>query len=131
MRPGIGLVFGPMVTVAMFGVAPKMAGAASGVLNTIRQIGTAIGSAAVGAVLQNRLASSLPDGASRWAGGFPEGHADAMARFQHGFVEAVRAALALSIAMIALGAVACALVRHRPAVHPGKTREMAPSAPSC
>ncbi|MFJ1792981.1 MFS transporter [Kitasatospora griseola] len=56
---GIGCVFGPLVTVAMYNVEPAMAGAASGVMNTIRQIGTVIGSAAVGAVLQNRLAASL------------------------------------------------------------------------
>lgn len=58
---GIGCVFGPMVTVAMYNVEPAMAGAASGVLNTIRQVGTVIGSAAVGAVLQSRLAAALRD----------------------------------------------------------------------
>lgn len=68
---GIGCVFGPMVTVAMYNVEPKMAGAASGVLNTIRQIGTVIGSAAVGAVLQNRLAGSLQDEAAKRAADLP------------------------------------------------------------
>ncbi|WP_218161446.1 MFS transporter [Saccharopolyspora kobensis] len=69
---GIGCVFGPMVTVAMYNVKPEMAGAASGVLNTIRQIGTVIGSAAVGAVLQNRLAASLQDEAAKQATDLPE-----------------------------------------------------------
>lgn len=68
---GIGCVFGPMVTVAMYQVEPMMAGAASGVLNTIRQIGTVIGSAAVGAVLQNRLAASLQDEAAKRASDLP------------------------------------------------------------
>ena len=36
-----------------------MAGAAAGVLNTVRQVGGAIGSAAVGAILQNQLAAQL------------------------------------------------------------------------
>ena len=36
-----------------------MAGAASGMLNTVRQVGSVIGTAAVGALLQNRLVSSL------------------------------------------------------------------------
>ena len=49
----------PLTTVAMREVDPRMAGAASGMLNTVRQVGSVIGTAAVGALLQNRLASSL------------------------------------------------------------------------
>jgi hypothetical protein len=56
---GVGGVFAPMATEAMRGIEPRMAGAASGVYNTIRQIGSVVGSAAMGAVLQNQLASSL------------------------------------------------------------------------
>ncbi|MBV9382642.1 MAG: MFS transporter, partial [Streptosporangiaceae bacterium] len=47
------------VTVAMRNIDPRMAGAASGVLNTVRQVGLVIGTAAVGALLQNRLVSSM------------------------------------------------------------------------
>jgi EmrB/QacA subfamily drug resistance transporter len=56
---GMGCVFAPMVTVAMRNIDPRMAGAASGVLNTVRQVGLVIGTAAVGALLQNRLVSSM------------------------------------------------------------------------
>jgi EmrB/QacA subfamily drug resistance transporter len=56
---GMGMTFAPMTTVAMRNIQPRIAGAASGVLNTIRQLGAAIGSAVVGAVLQNQLATSL------------------------------------------------------------------------
>jgi EmrB/QacA subfamily drug resistance transporter len=56
---GMGCIFAPMVTVAMRNIDPRMAGAASGVLNTVRQVGLVIGTAAVGALLQNRLASSM------------------------------------------------------------------------
>ena len=56
---GLGLVFAPMTTVAMRDIRPHMAGAASGVLNTTRQLGAVIGAAAVGAVLQNQLAVAL------------------------------------------------------------------------
>jgi EmrB/QacA subfamily drug resistance transporter len=56
---GMGCVFAPLVTVAMRDIQPQMAGAASGVLNTVRQVGLVIGTAAVGALLQNRLASTL------------------------------------------------------------------------
>jgi MFS family permease len=62
---GMGCVFPPMTTTAMRDVDPKLAGAASGMLNTIRQVGSVIGTAAVGALLQNRLASSLMAEATR------------------------------------------------------------------
>ena len=56
---GMGCTFAPMVTTAMRNIDPRMAGAASGVLNTVRQTGLVVGKAAVGALLQNRLVSSL------------------------------------------------------------------------
>ena len=56
---GMGMTFAPMTTVAMRNIEPRMAGAASGVLNTTRQLGAAIGSAVVGALLQNQLATAL------------------------------------------------------------------------
>jgi EmrB/QacA subfamily drug resistance transporter len=68
---GIGCVFAPMATEAMRGVEPRMAGAAAGVNNTIRQIGSVVGSAAMGAVLQNRLAVSLQHEATVRAGQLP------------------------------------------------------------
>jgi EmrB/QacA subfamily drug resistance transporter len=58
---GMGMTFAPMTTVAMRNISPRMAGAASGVLNTTRQVGAAVGSAVVGAVLQSRLATTLHD----------------------------------------------------------------------
>jgi MFS family permease len=68
---GMGCVFAPMVTVAMRNVDPRMAGAASGVLNTIRQVGLVIGTAAVGALLQNRLFSSMNSQAATRAKALP------------------------------------------------------------
>jgi MFS family permease len=56
---GMGLTFAPLTTVAMRNIPQIQAGAASGFLNTTRQVGGAIGSAVVGAVLQHRLASEL------------------------------------------------------------------------
>jgi EmrB/QacA subfamily drug resistance transporter len=61
---GMGCVFAPMATVAMRNIDPRMAGAASGVLNTVRQVGSVIGTAAVGALLQNRLVSAMADQAA-------------------------------------------------------------------
>jgi EmrB/QacA subfamily drug resistance transporter len=61
---GLGCIFAPMVTVAMRNIDPRMAGAASGVLNTVRQVGLVIGTATVGALLQNRLVSSIANQAT-------------------------------------------------------------------
>jgi EmrB/QacA subfamily drug resistance transporter len=58
---GMGCLFAPLATIAMRNVSPAMAGAASGVLNTTRQTGAALGTAAIGAVLESRLASALHD----------------------------------------------------------------------
>jgi EmrB/QacA subfamily drug resistance transporter len=58
---GMGMTFAPMTTVAMRNISPRMAGAASGVLNTTRQVGAAVGSAVVGALLQSHLATTLHD----------------------------------------------------------------------
>src|ERR1700737_2604777 len=58
---GMGMTFAPMTTVAMRNISPRMAGAASGVLNTTRQVGAAVGSAVVGALLQNRLCVTRHD----------------------------------------------------------------------
>ena len=68
---GMGCIFAPMVTVAMRNIDPRMAGAASGVLNTVRQVGLVIGTATVGALLQNRLVSSIASQASTRSAALP------------------------------------------------------------
>jgi MFS family permease len=68
---GMGCVFPPMTTVAMRAIEPPAAGAASGLLNTNRQVGSVIGAAAVGALLQNRLAVALPSQARQRSAGLP------------------------------------------------------------
>jgi EmrB/QacA subfamily drug resistance transporter len=68
---GLGCIFAPLVTTAMRNIQPQLAGAASGVLNTVRQVGLVIGTAAVGALLQNRLVSSMTSQANARAGALP------------------------------------------------------------
>ena len=68
---GMGCIFAPLVTTAMRNVKPQLAGAASGVLNTIRQVGLVIGTAAVGALLQNRLVSAMTSQADARTGALP------------------------------------------------------------
>jgi EmrB/QacA subfamily drug resistance transporter len=68
---GMGCTFPPMTTVALRDVQTQLAGAASGMVNTTRQVGAVIGTAAVGALLQNRLFSSLTAQAQARAAGLP------------------------------------------------------------
>ncbi|HTU74118.1 MAG TPA: DHA2 family efflux MFS transporter permease subunit [Trebonia sp.] len=78
---GTGCTMSPMQTIATRNVPPHLAGGASGVLNTLRQTGSALGSALVLAVLESRLAAG------------------------HGYVGALRAAIAVPITALLLGAV--------------------------
>jgi EmrB/QacA subfamily drug resistance transporter len=87
---GMGGTFPPMTTTAMSEVDPKMAGAASGVLNTTRQVGSVIGTAAVGALLQNRLVSSLTSRATAVSASLPP---QARGPFVSGFRQAAASGL--------------------------------------
>src|SRR5580704_1492871 len=87
---GMGGTFAPLTTVAMREVEPRMAGAASGMLNTVRQVGSVIGTAAVGALLQNRLVSSLSSQAAIASARLP---APARAPFVNGFRQAAASGL--------------------------------------
>jgi hypothetical protein len=69
----------------MRNIEPRMAGAASGLINTTRQLGSVIGSAAVGALLQNQLASKLNESAQAHAAALPPQFRD---RFMAGFSHA-------------------------------------------
>jgi EmrB/QacA subfamily drug resistance transporter len=91
---GLGCTFAPLATVAMRNINPRVAGAASGLLNTTRQLGGAIGSAVVGAVLQNRLAVSLHDQAVKYAAQLPpQMPSQARQRFIDAFTSAGKGAL--------------------------------------
>ena len=79
---GMGFVFAPLTTLAMRDVQPALAGAASGFLFTNRQVGQALGSAVIGSVLANRVASELPGQAAHLASRVP---APLRGRFVAGF----------------------------------------------
>ncbi|WP_232835604.1 DHA2 family efflux MFS transporter permease subunit [Actinocorallia populi] len=68
---GTGCVFAPMATEAMREIPPALAGSASGVNNTVRQIGSVLGGTVAGAILQNRMASELRAGAVERSGELP------------------------------------------------------------
>src|SRR5579859_2895325 len=150
---GMGMTFAPMTTVAMRNISPRLAGAASGVLNTIRQLGAAIGSAVVGAILQNQLATALHNQAVTHSSQLPASFRDqfvaafssvASTGFQIGtgqsgaklpsnlppavaqqiaavahdvfvsaYIDAMKAALVLPIAFLAITALTTLLIRRR------------------
>jgi len=68
---GLGMTFAPLQSIAMHNVEPRMAGAAAGLINTTRQLGAVIGSAAVGALLQAQLATHLDEASRRNADDLP------------------------------------------------------------
>ncbi|HEY0719143.1 MAG TPA: DHA2 family efflux MFS transporter permease subunit, partial [Streptosporangiaceae bacterium] len=100
---GVGFTMSPMQTIATANVDPALAGAASGVLNTTRQTGSALGSAMVLAVLQNRLAAHVS------------------------FITAMRFALAVPISVLLLGAAACVAVRGRTGAIPAPSTGTPPT----
>jgi hypothetical protein len=59
---GIGMVMPVMTSAVMGSVPPGKAGQASGVLSSVRQIGSVLGIAVMGAVLQNRAVTYIQDG---------------------------------------------------------------------
>jgi EmrB/QacA subfamily drug resistance transporter len=96
---GTGCTMSPMQTIATRNVPPRLAGGAAGVLNTIRQTGSALGSAVVLAVLQSRLA----DG--------------------RGYVGALRAAIIVPIVALLVGAVLALALRSRKSPPTGNPHE--------
>ena len=78
-------VWTPVYSLATRDLQPRLAGVASGVLSTVQELGTVIGSAAIGAVLQNRLATGLNEHAVAYASQLPD---QFRARFTEGFSQA-------------------------------------------
>jgi EmrB/QacA subfamily drug resistance transporter len=56
---GIGFVNPPLATAAIGVVEPRRGGAASGINSTARQVGTAVGIAGLGAILQSKISHGL------------------------------------------------------------------------
>src|SRR6266550_1335309 len=69
---GMGCIWTPVFSIGTRDMRPDLAGVASGVINTIQELGGVLASAAVGAFLQNRLALALHDQAIAASGQLPE-----------------------------------------------------------
>jgi EmrB/QacA subfamily drug resistance transporter len=64
---GMGLAFTPIITAAMGGVEPRLAGLASGLINSARQVGAAVGLALLSTLAANHTAKLLPTHSSKEA----------------------------------------------------------------
>jgi hypothetical protein len=76
---GMGFIWTPVFSIATRDLPAYLAGVASGVINTIQELGGVLASAVVGAFLQNRLALALHDEAVAASGRLP-------AQYRGGFV---------------------------------------------
>ena len=69
---GMGCIWTPVFSIATRDLPTHLAGVASGVINTIQELGGVLASAVVGAFLQNRLALALHDQAVSASAQLPE-----------------------------------------------------------
>jgi EmrB/QacA subfamily drug resistance transporter len=84
---GMGCIWTPVFSIATRDLPAHLGGVASGVVNTIQEMGGVLASAVVGAFLQNRLALALQERAVAAAGQLPEPY---RASFVEGFSHAAR-----------------------------------------
>jgi EmrB/QacA subfamily drug resistance transporter len=99
---GIGFINPPLATAAIGVVEPRRSGAASGINSTFRQVGTAVGIAGLGAILQSKLSLGL------------DSHGLASAAARNDYIDAFNELLIVGAVVAFTGAVlALALVRRR------------------
>jgi fucose permease len=111
---GLGFTWTPVFSLATRDLQPHLAGAASGVINTIQELGSVVASAVIGAVLQDRLARNL-----HLPAGVPVEVARGLQRVTHAvfaqaFVDAMRPALLLTVCVMVAAAIAAGAVRKTP-----------------
>jgi EmrB/QacA subfamily drug resistance transporter len=103
---GMSFVMTPMSAAAMGAVPIDKAGVASGVLNTFRQVGVALGIAIMGAILAKRESAALHAGA------------DAPHAFVHGLTFGMRVSAAICLGAAIAAAVLVRQYRHADQLQP-------------
>jgi len=87
---GMAGIWTPVYSLATRDLQPRFAGVASGVISTVQELGAVLGSAAIGALLQNQLATDLHSRAVSYSAQLPP---QAQAPFVDGFSKAAKAGL--------------------------------------
>lgn len=106
---GLGLSSANINTAVMRAVPSRVAGAASGVVATVRQLGAVLGVAILGAFLQARVTTHITEALRN--GAVPGARLSAMV-----FTDALNETLLVCVGVLLVGALAALLVRHRPEV---------------
>src|SRR5437660_3115402 len=91
---GMGFIWTPVFSIATRDLPAHLGGVASGVVNTIQELGGVLASAVVGALLQNRLALALHDQAVAASSRLPEQYRGS---FVDGFSHAARAGFEVGV----------------------------------
>lgn len=94
--------YAPIGSATTYNLGPADAGAGAGVYNSVRQVGSVLGSAAIAALMQARLAVSLPGGAS--AGDSAEAAGRLPEALRAGFTSAMATSMLLPAAAALVGA---------------------------
>jgi EmrB/QacA subfamily drug resistance transporter len=126
---GIGIANPALAAGALRVVDPARTGMASGINNTFRLGGVAVGVAALGALLENRIESSLSVAAGDNAHGLGEavssagvravaGHPELVEPAKTAFVDGLNVLLLTGSAVLIVGALAAALLMRTPAPAP-------------
>lgn len=90
---GMGMTFAPMTAAAMAQVPPRIMGSASGILNTMRNLGQVLGIAVLGSILQGRLGTHSAEFLGSLPNLDPVVGADVADLIAQGRIEAVAAAV--------------------------------------
>src|SRR4029453_13323383 len=106
-------IWGPVSNATVRNLAPRQAGAGSGVFNTTRQVGAVLGSAAIAALIQARLAVELPAVAGRAPAGEGMSSGQLPEQLHAGFSAAMGQSVMLPASVVLLG-IAVALLFAKP-----------------
>ena len=113
---GLGLTFVPVTLAGTSGVGEHEAGLASGVLNTMQQVGAAIGLAVLATVSATATTSALEDAAAQAPAGAAPGGAVPEQVVAHALTEGYSAGFTVAAALALVGAVVSLLVLRRSAI---------------
>jgi len=144
---GMGCIFAPMVTVAMRNIDPRVAGAASGVLNTVRQAlppqvrGRFVSQMDASARNGIQVGAGQNGGSAHLAHGIPAQIVAEIARIAHdvftfAFVTAMRQTMILPIILLGIGALSCLAIKEGkrapvpPAAEAVEAQAATPAAPA-